>query len=232
MIRRIIDISHHEEPIDFQKVAVDGIVAIIAKATEGTSWIDPAYARFKVAAAKIQLPSPSTINQKRAGGAVPSTINYQQSTSRFLWGSYHFGTGADVNTQVDHYLSVVKPNPTELVCLDFEENPSGSSMTSEQAREFVSLFRERSGRYPILYGGAWLKEQIKGKTDSILAKCPLWIAQYAQRPILPSGWTKYSLWQYTDGVSGPEPREVNGIGPCDRNQYGGTITQLQHAWPF
>ena len=32
MIRRVIDISHYEAPIDFKKVAADGIVAIIAKA--------------------------------------------------------------------------------------------------------------------------------------------------------------------------------------------------------
>ena len=41
---------------------------------------------------------------------------------------------------------------------------------------------------------------------------------------MPPGWKKYTLWQYTDGESGPGPREVNGVGPCDRSQYNGTIT--------
>ena len=204
MIRRIIDISHHENPVDFPKVARAGIVAIIAKATQGANWVDPAYAAFKRAAAP----------------------------HKFLWGSYHFATGADVEAQVDHFLATSKPNDNELLCLDFEENPTGSSMTLKQAREFVRSFYERADRYPVLYGGAWLKEQLNGKADDLLGKCPLWISQYGPKPVLPPGWRKYALWQYTDGEAGPEPQEVDGVGPCDHSQYGGTITQLRKVWPF
>lgn len=225
MIRRIIDISHHEDPIDFAKVADDGIIAIIAKATEGVTWVDPAYAKFKNAAAKVRLQLP------RSAALRPSTLNPQPSTF-FLWGSYHFGTGADVKAQVNHYLATARPTDDELVCLDFEENPSGSSMSLLQAREFVSIYRERTARYPVLYGGAWLKAQLNGKADNVLAQCPVWISQYGPRPVLPPGWKKYVLWQYTDGRVGPEPHTVNGIGPCDRNQYDGTITQLRKVWPF
>jgi lysozyme len=202
MTRRIIDISHHEDPIDFKKVAADGIVAIIAKATQGAIWTDPAYAKFKRAAAK----------------------------HKFLWGSYHFGTGANIEAQVDHYLATAKPRNDELVCLDFEENPSGSSMTLAQAREFVSLFKEQTSCYPVLYGGAWLKEQLNGNADAVLSKCALWISQYAPKPTLPPGWKKYTLWQCTDGRTGAQPHEVPGIGRCDRSQYDGTIAQLRKAW--
>ena len=217
MIRRIIDISHHEQPIDFVKVAADGIVAIIAKATQGATWVDPAYAKFKRAAARTRL---------------PSSLNTQLSTLNFLWGSYHFGTGADAKAQVNHYLSTVKPTDNELICLDFEENPTGSSMTLRQARQFVSLVEQGIGRYPVLYGGVWLKEHLNGGDDSLLSRCPLWISQYSSKPILPPGWNKYLLWQYTDGESGPQPHRVSGIGPCDRNQFAGTVTQLRKSWPF
>ena len=204
MIRRIIDISHWQDPIDFQKVAADGIVAIIAKATQGATGVDPAYRKFKRAVAKYN----------------------------FLWGSYHFGTDADVEAQVDHYLTTARSAATDLVCLDFEENPSGSTMALSQARAFVRLMEQRSGRFPVLYGGGYLKQQLKGKPDEVLAQCPLWISQYASKPVLPPGWNKYALWQYTDGRAGPEPHEVNGIGPCDRNQFNGTIAQLHRRWPF
>src|SRR5882757_388482 len=130
MTRNVIDISHWEDPIDFKKVAADGIVAIIAKATQGATGVDPAYAKFKEAAGPYH----------------------------FLWGSYHFGTGSEVSVQVDHYLGVVHPTESELVCLDFEQNPGGSTMTIDQAREFVTLFQNLTGRYPVLYGGSWLKE--------------------------------------------------------------------------
>jgi lysozyme len=204
MIRRIIDISHHQDPINFGKVAADGIIAIIAKATEGATWTDPAYERFKFNAAKY----------------------------KFLWGSYHFGTNASVAAQVEHYLAITKPTENELVCLDFEENPNGVSMTIDQARQFVRLLRDRIARFPVVYGGVWLKQQLNGKPDNLLSRCPLWIARYGVRPDLPIGWRRYALWQYTDGQAGPEPHEVDGIGPCDRSQYNGTIRQLRARWPF
>jgi lysozyme len=150
----------------------------------------------------------------------------------FLWGSYHFGTGSEVDSQVEHYLSIVKASDRELVCLDFEPNPNGTTMTLNQARKFVSLIRERLGRYPVLYGGYWLKEKLNGKADHLLSKCPLWLAQYGPKPMLPAGWKKYTLWQSTDGHDGPEPHTVAGIGPCDRNQFNGTIAQLRTQWPF
>jgi GH25 family lysozyme M1 (1,4-beta-N-acetylmuramidase) len=42
--RSVIDVSHWEDPIDFKKVAADGIVAVIAKATQGPRGIDKTYA--------------------------------------------------------------------------------------------------------------------------------------------------------------------------------------------
>jgi lysozyme len=101
MTRSVTDISHWEDPIDFKKVAADGIVAVIAKVTQGATGVDKAYAKFKKAAAPY----------------------------KFLWGSYHFGTGNEVDVQVEHYLSVVKPTDREVVCLDFEPNPKGPTMT-------------------------------------------------------------------------------------------------------
>src|SRR5436305_514466 len=117
MTRNIVDISHWEEPIDFKKVSADGIVAIIAKATQGEAGVDPAYGRFKKAAEPYD----------------------------FLWGSYHFGTSSEVDVQVQHYLNTVKPNDHELICLDFEQNPAGRAMTLDQARQFIILFEHLTG---------------------------------------------------------------------------------------
>ena len=55
--------SHWEYPIDFKTLAADGIVAVIAKATQGARGVDKTYAAYKEAAAP----------------------------HKFLWGSYHFG---------------------------------------------------------------------------------------------------------------------------------------------
>jgi len=199
MTGNIIDISHWEDPIDFGKVADAGIIAVIAKATQGATEVDGAYARFKANAAP----------------------------HAFLWGSYHFGTSDDVTTQVDHYIKTASPAATELVCLDFEPNPVGPAMSLDQARDFVELFEQRTGRYPVLYGGRWLKDSLAGKADDTLSKCPLWIAQYGPKVVLPPGWNSYVLWQYTESERG-----IPGVNSTDRDQFDGSDLDLRKQWPF
>ena len=41
------------------------------------------------------------------------------------------------------------------------------------------------------------------------------------------GWT---FWQYTDGVHGPAPHRVDGVGRCDRNKFNGSLAQLKKLW--
>ena len=199
MTDNIIDVSHWEDPIDFVRVSGAGIVAVVAKATQGAAGIDPTYATNKANATPFKL----------------------------LWGSYHFGTGDDVPLQVDHYLKVTQPHADELVCLDFEPNPHGPTMTLNQAREFVALFEHLTGRYPVLYGGHWLKECLGGKKDDILSKCALWIAQYGPKAVLPPGWKSYALWQFTDDEQG-----IPGVHKTDRDRYDGTDAGLKKQWPF
>jgi hypothetical protein len=44
-------------------------------------------------------------------------------------------------------------------------------------------------------------------------------------------WPTYTLWQYSDGKSGPSPRAVNGKG-FERDSDVGTLYQLLQKWPF
>jgi lysozyme len=204
MTNNIIDISHWEDPVDFKKVSTSGVIAVIAKATQGTAGVDPTYAKFKKASAPYG----------------------------FLWGSYHFGTGGEADVQVKHYLNTAQPTKSEFICLDFEPNPGGPSMTLTLAREFVGLIQQATGRLPVLYGGHWLKEALNGKADDLLSKCPLWLAQYGNAAVLPPGWKNYTLWQFTDGNDGPQPHTVPGIGKCDRSLFDGSEAQLKKQWPF
>jgi lysozyme len=202
MTRNIVDISHWDGNIDFQQVRASGIVAVVAKATTGGTGVDPQYARYKA-------------------GALAQGL---------LWGTFHFGTGDDVNAQVQNYLSTVTPNPRELAALDYEPNPYGSTMSLAQVRDFVGIFQSRTGRYPILYSGVSIKEALCSNMDPLLSRCPLWIAQYGPAVTIPPAWPRYTLWQYTDGTDGLDA--VPGIGRCDRNQYDGSDMDLQNAWPL
>jgi len=178
--------------VDFKKVKGDGILAIIAKATTGATGIDPTFAKFRKA---VKAPG----------------LN-------FLWGTYHFGTAADPQVQVEHYLQTAQPAASELVALDFEPNPQGPSMTLAQGRDFVGIFQARTGRYPVLYGGAYLKELLGNHPDPLLSLCPLWISQYGPVAVIPPAWKRHTLWQYTDGSDGPPCPLPTSI--CVKNVIG------------
>jgi lysozyme len=203
-INVIVDLSHNNDSVDFATAAAAGIVGVIHKATEGIGWVDPCYADRQLLA-------------RDAG---------------MLWGAYHFGTGRHAGSeQADFFLATVGRS-TELLCvLDFEENPSGPSLSLAQARDFVRRIYEQTGRWPGLYAGNYLREALGDATETELTNCWLWHAEYATRPArLPPQWTTWTMWQYTDGESGQTPRTVPGIGPCDRDQFNGDLPALRQLW--
>ena len=205
-INVVIDLSHHQEVVDFDRIKADGIVGVIHKATEGFAFVDKTY-------------------QSRKAQALDAGL---------LWGAYHFGVGGDGSDQADFFLNTVKANAQTLLVLDYEPNLTGPTMTLNQAREFVDHTNENIGRYPGLYSGHLIKEQLGGvaTADRILANCFLWIAQYnGPKPLnIPPTFKTWTFWQYTDGVHGAEPHRVDGVGLCDRNQFNGGMAQLRKLW--
>jgi lysozyme len=205
-INVVIDVSHHQEQVDFERVRADGIVGVIHKATEGFRFVDQTYADRRREALDAGL----------------------------LWGAYHFGVGGDGSEQADHFLETVSPDASTLLILDYEPNFSGPTMALDQAREFVSHVNDQTGRFPGFYSGHLIKEQL-GATqapDPILSQCFLWIAQYkGLKPInIPPTFRTWTLWQYTDGVHGEEPHRVDGVGLCDRNMFNGSLANLKRLW--
>jgi lysozyme len=202
MIESIIDVSHHNgTSLDFVAASNAGIAAVIHKGSQGTSYADPRLTANKTAILAAGL----------------------------LFGAYHFGDGSDGGQQAQFYLSTVRPQPNELIALDFEGNTAGPSMTLEEARAFVSVIRNSIGKWPVLYAGHYLKDQLGQQPDAVLANCPLWIAQYGPAVVLPPGWNKWSLWQYTDGMVGTPPA-VPGIGHCDQERFDETAQTLAAFW--
>src|SRR5215467_13284055 len=98
----VVDLSHWDPASDYNKVKAAGIRGVIYKATEGTSYTDDTYVQQQHAA-------------KAAG---------------LKWGSYHFADGSSVQQQVDNYMGFACPDPDELFCLDWEDNPSGHGKMS------------------------------------------------------------------------------------------------------
>jgi lysozyme len=204
MINTIID-TYHGNSIDFAEVQAGGIIAVIHKATQGTHFRDSKYHERKQEAKALGL----------------------------LWGAYHFSTGAPVTDQVENFLSFAKPENDELIALDWEPS-DGPDMTLQQARDFVMMIKNETGRFPVIYGGHLLRESVGHGADPVLKNCPLWYARYSSAPIgIPvHTWPTFTLWQYTDGVNGREPRETPGVSGADRNAFHGTEEELRALWPF
>jgi lysozyme len=205
-INVVVDLSHHNEDVDFAKVKADGIVGVIHKATQGLTYIDKTYATRQKAASEAGL----------------------------LWGAYHFGVGGDGSDQAEFFLDTIQPDGATLLVLDYEPNLTGPTMSLDQAREFIEHVAEATGRWPGLYSGHLIKEQLGSVPipDARLSKCFLWLAQYnGPKPLnIPPTFRTWTFWQYTDGVHGPRPHRVDGIGLCDRNKFNGSLAQLKRLW--
>ena len=77
-------------------------------------------------------------------------------------------------------------------------------MTIQQARDFVELIQEKTGRFPIIYGANLLREALGSTIDPLLKKCPLWYARFREVPIgIPPTFKDFTLHQFTDGHNGP-----------------------------
>jgi lysozyme len=186
MKTHVVDLSHYDPATDYTKVGNAGVMGVIYKATQGSSYHDPTY----IAQAKL------------ADGAA------------LLWGSYHFGDGSPVQDQIENYVHFAQPAPTDLFCLDFEDN-GDNSMSLEQAKAWVTGVENELQRYGqcVIYTGNRFKDLTDGKpVDPFWSQRRLWLAQYAATPVVPPTWAHYWLWQWTD--SGP----VDGIGKCDCSQ--------------
>lgn len=204
VINVVVDLSHHNRVADFNAVKSDGIVGVIHKATQGFRYTDPKYQSRRSKALDVGL----------------------------LWGAYHFGVGGDGVSQAEHFLSVVNPGPHDLLVLDLEDNPTGSTMTIDDAEEFVDHIYGVVGRWPGLYTGHYIKEKLGNRTDTLLANCWFWLAQYGTRASVPPAWSTWTVWQYTDGAVGPEPHSVEGIGHCDRDKFNGDVDALRRLWGY
>jgi len=201
-LNAVVDLSHNNGDVDLQLAQGDGIIGVIHKATEGLTEVDVMYETNKAKAAAAGL----------------------------LWGAYHFGTGGDGVGQAQHFLDVVGTFDNTLLVLDFEPNPTGPSMSMDDARAFVTQVNQTTGRFPGLYSGSYIKQLLGSGKDPVLAQCWLWLPEYGPTPIVPPNWPTWTMWQYTDGSIGPEPHEVAGIGYCDRDQFNGTEAQLRALW--
>jgi lysozyme len=214
MITGIIDVDHTAStPDQIAAARAAGVVAVIAKCTQGKDYVDPAFAAWR--------------DRVRA---IPD----------LLFGEYHFGSNSCGGAQqADWFLAHAVSD--SLLILDWEWNPDHASgeMSLANAEAFVSRVYERTGRRPVVYcARAFVVHDKIPEIDSPLAQCPLWVVHYADPPPhLPiAPWRAASIVQYTDVKYGPHdtkmfPRITPGLGRAvDRSYWTGDEASLRQWW--
>jgi len=225
----VVNLSHYDlmRP-DFAQMKAAGIVGVIHEATYPRFVRDSYYGTRQNAATRAGL----------------------------LWGAYHFADATDPIRQAEFFLNTVesqmrgpslRPQGVLLV-LDFEKNGHypGGTMRVDQAVTFVERIRQRTGKYPGLYGSEYRLRQVlfgpkvTAAQRRTLSNCWLWIANYHFQPQNTAPWSHWTLWQYTgDGVCdlprASYPKGIANIKHAERNIFRGNAAALEvfwqeHAW--
>jgi lysozyme len=194
-----IDVSHWDGAIDWAKVAGSGRTFAIAKATEGTSFLDPQF-------------HANWTGMKAAG---------------LVRGAYHFFRPADSGAQqADWFLSSVGGLAAGDLppVLDWEVTDSVANAVDVQGvQDFVDRVRARTGLTTIVYTSARFLSTVGNPTQ--FASLPLWDANWnVSCPNIPAAWGTWTIWQYsaTGVVAGVDPTVS-----VDLNRFNGTAAQLQ-----
>ncbi|MBB5606460.1 MULTISPECIES: glycoside hydrolase family 25 protein [unclassified Janthinobacterium] len=194
-----IDVSHYNGDIDWAKVAADKNKPkfVYMKATEGRSIVDAKYQD----------------NRKRA------------KEHGLLCGAYHFFVPeVPVQEQVEHFCKVVGSVEGELPpMLDVEHSGLAKHAYAAALMQWLQQAGDRLKCVPGIYAGPYFWNSNVGSFTPFLAS-PLWISNFTQasHPLLMSGATSYTFWQYTDST------KIDGIaGKVDMDRYAGSLAQLK-----
>lgn len=187
---RGLDVSHHQGPIDWARVAADDVDFVWIKATEGGDWTDPRFAENQAGARAVGLP----------------------------WGAYHFVTLCrPMDEQAAHILATVPSSAALPLALDLEYGGNCSVRPDREAflgelTRLRNTLREAYGTEPLLYATA---EFHRDYLDGYAPEAPRW-----HRSLLVEPPEDALVWQFRNrgraaGISGPVDvnvaRELPGI---------------------
>lgn len=197
-----IDVSHHQQAVDWPAIAASGIHFSFIKATEGASFVDPRFAS-----------------------------NWQgASHAGIVRGAYHFfHPGDSVTAQADLFLkTVVRLEPGDLPpVLDLEAAQEWIAIPPADrvalALTWLEAVEKAMEVRPIVYLSAAFVTNIL-QNPAALAQYPLWLALYTNQPspIVPKPWNEWAFWQYTQTGTAPSI-----AGSVDRNHFNGTSDDLK-----
>lgn len=179
-----VDVSHHQNDIDWDAYKNTGAKGAIIKVTEGGDFVDDRFAGYRKSLSDRGLKC----------------------------GLYHFarpnGTdmNADATVEANNFLTQVGTlSANEFPVLDFETaNKLSPEKLGQWAEKFMSVVAEKTGKTPWFYS---YSNMLKKIDCTNLTKYPLWLANYQscdkQNPPSAAPWTGMVAWQYSEKGSVP-----------------------------
>lgn len=174
MTFKVIDISSHQS---VEVAGIDGIDAVIVKATQDVTYINPKCdAQYQLA------------KQKGRG-----------------LGVYHYAGGGDPVAEADFFLKNIEGYIGEAVlALDWESGQNSSWGDSSWCRKFVNRVHEKTGIWCLIYIQASALNQVSNCANDCglwIAGYPTNDASWDVPAFnySTSPWSTYTLWQFTSG---------------------------------
>lgn len=177
-------------------ISLSGMAAVVVKATEGTTYTNPDYARVARDAASRGIP----------------------------WAAYHFlHHNSSPSAQAQHYHQVAGNTPCML---DVETATDGTRATVGDALAFVQALAQLGGQVVLAYLPRWYWQALGSPDLRPLAAAGVGLvsSNYTTYSDTGPGWAPYGgvapvVWQYTDA------HQLNGF-TVDMNAYRGTVDEL------
>ena len=197
-----VDTSHyqHSSSLNWQSVRNEGVRFAFLKATEGSTFTDPWFARDWVATQEAGIYRGAYHFARPSVGSAPAQARYFAGR---IGGQTTPGTLPPV--------------------LDLEATGGlSASQLITWTRSWLDTVEQLTGRTPIIYvSPAFWKYNMANSTA--FHAYPLWIANYGvSQPTVPGGWPTWTFWQ------GTSTGRVSGIsGNVDTDVFNGSLSQLQ-----
>jgi lysozyme len=206
------DLSHWDVLVGtpaaaFAKARAYGITKLALKATEGTGYTDPTFAERRAAAA--------------ANGMGVCAYAFLDAS-------------LPAAAQAKWLVKTVGPLDGIELAIDVESNAGGAggTVTIPLAADVSQAIADIVGFPPIYYGTRWGPDgKGGGLPNAVLTRSPLWLAAWNQLPVCCAGWSKWKLWQSTNGKTGRDPIAVPGLGVVDRSYIAASsLAEIDNWW--
>jgi lysozyme len=198
-----VDVSHWEGAIDWTE-ASKWVPFAYFKCTDGIGLFDNTYLPNKQGCQAAGMP----------------------------WAPYHYFEPADNPVaQAEEFVTKAGEHVEQYIA-DFEEPARGGTASGPGTElpnvyhRFLVKVEQLTGKKPAIYTSAGFWNEYVNPKPAWAHEYELLVAHYTAQhsPILPIGWDKWTIWQYTDAFYFPGCQSA-----ADGNWFNGSLAQMR-AW--